>query len=50
MVRVTYDYRTKDGYLETKSIVFNEMKAAFSWIRNLSFHNGIVGKPILERV
>ena len=50
MVRVTYDYMAKDGFLETKSVVFNEMKAAFSWIRSLTYHNTIIGKPILERV
>jgi len=50
MIRVTYDYMAKDGFLETKSVVFNEMKTAFSWIRSLTYHNTIIGKPILERV
>jgi hypothetical protein len=50
MVRVTYDYMAKDGFLETKSVVFKEMRTAFALIRNLSYHNTIIGKPILERV
>lgn len=49
MVRVTYDYMAKDGFLETKSVVFNEMRSAFALIRNLTNQNTIIGKPILER-
>jgi hypothetical protein len=50
MVRVTYDYMAKDGFLETKSVVFNELRTAFALIRNLTNQNSIIGKPILERV
>jgi hypothetical protein len=50
MIKVTYDYVTKDGFLETKSVTFKEMKSAFSCMQNLSKSNTIVGKPILERV
>jgi hypothetical protein len=49
MVRVTYDYMAKDGFLETKSVVFKEMRTAFALIRNLTNQNSIIGKPILER-
>lgn len=50
MYKVTYDYVSNQGILETKSVTFEELKAAFSWIRNLPRHNVLVGKPILERV
>jgi hypothetical protein len=50
MYRVTFDYVERDGFLNTKSVTFKELKAAFSWIRNLDYYNKIVGKPILERV
>ena len=50
MFKVTFDYKAKDGFLETKSVTFQELKSAMSWINNLSKHNTLVGKPILERV
>ena len=50
MYRVTYDFVSSQGILETGSVTFKELKAAFSWIQNLSKTNKLVGKPILERV
>lgn len=50
MFKVTFDYKAKDGFLETKSVTFRELKSAMSWISNLSKQNTLVGKPILERV
>jgi len=50
MFKVTYDFKTKDGFLETKSVTFKEMKSAFDCMQNLSKKYTIVGKPILERV
>jgi major membrane immunogen (membrane-anchored lipoprotein) len=50
MVRVTYDYRTRDGFLETDSIVYKEMKLAFAFIKTLASRRDVVGKPVLERI
>lgn len=50
MFKVTFDYKAKDGFLETKSMTFQELKSAMCWINNLSKQNTLVGKPILERV
>jgi len=50
MIRVTYDYRTRDGFLETESVVYKEMKLAFAFLRTLNFRRDVVGKPVLERI
>jgi hypothetical protein len=50
MIRVTYDYRSRDGFLETDSIVYNELKLAFAFLRTLGFRRDLIGKPVLERV
>ena len=50
MYRVIFDYTTKEGFLETKSIVYNELRLAFAFIRSLTSRKDIVGKPTIERV
>lgn len=50
MFRVSYDYRTKDGFLETDVIDYKELRLAFAFIRTLCFRRDVIGKPILERV
>ena len=50
MIRVTYDYRSRDGFLETDSIVYKELKLAFAFLRTLGFRRDLIGKPVLERV
>lgn len=50
MYRVTYDYITRNGFLETDVIDYKELKLAFAFIRTLTFRKDVVGKPILERI
>ena len=50
MIKVTYDYRSKDGFLVTDSIVYKEMKFAFAFIKTLASRRDVVGKPVLERI
>lgn len=50
MYKVTYDFVSNQGILETGSVTFAELQEAFSWIRNICRQNILVGKPILERV
>jgi len=50
MYRVIYDYTTKEGFLETNSIVYNELRLAFAFIRSLTSRKDVIGKPVLERV
>lgn len=50
MYRVIYDYKTREGFLETDVIDYKELKMAFAFIRTLTFRRDVVGKPVLERV
>jgi hypothetical protein len=50
MVRVIYDYRTRDGFLETDSIVYKELKLAFAFLHTLRYRRDLIGKPVLERI
>lgn len=50
MYKVTYDFVSSQGVLETGSVFFKELKEAFSWIRKVSNQNILIGKPILERI
>jgi hypothetical protein len=50
MTRVTYDYRTRDGFLETESIVYKEVKLALAFLRILMNRRDVIGKPVIERI
>lgn len=50
MYRVIYDYKDQKGFLQTGSVVYNELRLAFSFIRSLRLDKNLIGKPIVERV
>lgn len=50
MYRVTFDYKTKNGFLETDTIKYDNLKLAFAFLRVLSLRRDVVGKPILEMI
>lgn len=50
MFKVTFDYKSKDGFLAQEEMFFDTMKAAFLCINTLCKNFKLVGKPTIERV
>lgn len=48
MFKITYDYKTNDGVLETESVYYKELKLAIAFAKALKARRDVVGKPMLE--
>jgi hypothetical protein len=50
MFKVTYTLKAEDKLLVDESATFRYMKDAFVFMRELLSLNGLVGKPMIERI
>jgi hypothetical protein len=50
MFMVSYTLKREDRLLIDESATFRYMKDAFEFMRELLTLNGLVGKPIIERI
>jgi len=50
MFMVSYTIKREDRLLIDESATFRYMKDAFEFMRQLLTLNGLVGKPIIERI
>jgi len=50
MFKVSYTLKSEDKLLVDESATFRYMKDAFVFMRELLSLNGLVGKPMIERI